>query len=69
MKSIFDPDFKYRPSHDTDVSKTFDRIRREKVARALRTAARSAECEPWFDGSAFADLPRAEVRQLKKAKA
>lgn len=29
MKSIFDSSFKYTPSFETDVQKTFDRIRRE----------------------------------------
>jgi hypothetical protein len=29
MKSILDSSFKYTPSFDTDVRKTFDRVRRE----------------------------------------
>jgi hypothetical protein len=33
MKSIFDSSFKYTPSFQTDVQKTFDRIRREQQAR------------------------------------
>jgi hypothetical protein len=33
MKSILDPSFRYRPSHDTDVRKTFERVRQE-LARA-----------------------------------
>lgn len=28
-KSILDPSFRYRPSHDTDVRKTFERVRAE----------------------------------------
>jgi len=28
-KSILDPAFRYRPSHDTDLRKTFERIRQE----------------------------------------
>ena len=28
-KSILDPAFRYRPSHATDVRKTFERIRQE----------------------------------------
>jgi len=28
-KSILDPSFKYRPSHDTDIRKTFERVRAE----------------------------------------
>jgi hypothetical protein len=33
MKSIFDSSFKYTPSFQTDVQKTFDRIRREQQAQ------------------------------------
>jgi hypothetical protein len=33
MKSILDPTFRYRPSHSTDVRKTFERVR-EELARA-----------------------------------
>jgi hypothetical protein len=32
MKTIFDASFKYKPSFDTDVRKTFERIRREQHA-------------------------------------
>jgi len=28
-KSILDPAFRYRPSHATDVRKTFERVRQE----------------------------------------
>ena len=30
MKTIFDPSFRYTPSHSTDLRKTFERIRREQ---------------------------------------
>jgi hypothetical protein len=30
MKSVFDSSFKYTPSLDTDVRKTFERVRREQ---------------------------------------
>lgn len=30
MKSLLDKGFKYRPSHDTDIRKTFERIRRQR---------------------------------------
>ena len=39
MKSVFDPSFKYRPSVDTDVRKTFERIRRELQAQRNRDAS------------------------------
>jgi hypothetical protein len=35
LKTILDNDFRYRPSFDTDVKKTFERIRREQQ-QALR---------------------------------
>jgi hypothetical protein len=28
-KSIFDPAFRYQPSHATDIRKTFERVRQE----------------------------------------
>lgn len=28
-KSILDPEFQYRPSHATDIRKTFERVRQE----------------------------------------
>ena len=33
MKHILDSDFRYRPSFDTDVRKTFDKIRRQQQVR------------------------------------
>jgi len=33
-KSILDPSFRYTPSYDTDVRKTFERMRREREAQA-----------------------------------
>ena len=36
MKSILDPSFRYVPSHATDVSKTFERARREADAASRR---------------------------------
>jgi Ca2+-binding EF-hand superfamily protein len=33
MKSILDPSFRYTPSSETDVRKTFKRIRREQQAQ------------------------------------
>ena len=34
-KSILDPSFRYRPSHATDIRKTFERVR-EELAQAQR---------------------------------
>ena len=33
MKRILDPEFRYRPSYDTDVRATFERARREREQR------------------------------------
>jgi hypothetical protein len=40
MKHILDSSFRYKPSFDTDVRKTFERIRRQQQAQA-RGAAKS----------------------------
>ena len=46
MKTVFDPSFKYRPSVDTDVRKTFERIRREQLAQRRKQAvAANSETE------------------------
>lgn len=37
MKSIFDPSFRYTPSYETNLQKTFERIRREQAGNALET--------------------------------
>jgi hypothetical protein len=39
MKSIFDSSFKYTRSIETDVRKTFERIRREQQAERRRQAS------------------------------
>lgn len=42
MKHILDSDFRYRPSFDTDVRRTFEKIRRQQQVRDReepRTAA------------------------------
>lgn len=44
-KSIFDPAFKYRPSHDTSVSDTFKRVKKEIEAERKRSEAVIAEAE------------------------
>jgi hypothetical protein len=36
MKSILDPTFRYIPSAQTDIRKTFARLRREQRARVAR---------------------------------
>jgi hypothetical protein len=39
MKHILDSSFRYKPSFDTDVRKTFDRIRRQQQQPKARDAA------------------------------
>ncbi len=39
MKSILDPTFRYTPSVETDVRKTFARIRRELRAQNIKAPA------------------------------
>jgi len=34
VKHILDSNFRYKPSFDTDVRKTFDRVRRQQQAQA-----------------------------------
>ena len=43
MKSILDPSFQYTPSIETDVRKTFARIRRELKARSQAKASVEAQ--------------------------
>ncbi len=43
MKSILDPSFRYTASFDTDVRKTFARIRRERCNDAKQALQASAE--------------------------
>ena len=42
MKSLLDPSFRYTRSIDTDIRKTFARIRREQQRQARAQAAESA---------------------------
>lgn len=41
MRSVFDASFKYTPSLETDVRKTFQRVRRRQGATAGRLVANS----------------------------
>ncbi len=38
MKSILDPGFRYVPSFETDLRKTFERVRREWLESRVRQA-------------------------------
>ena len=43
MKHILDSDFRYRPSFDTDVRKTFEKIRRQQSAQQAREREEAKE--------------------------
>lgn len=49
MKSILDPTFRYTPSTNTDLRKTFARVRREMRREARVEAESSAKVSPLFD--------------------
>ena len=44
MKRILDRSFRYVPSHETDVRKTFERIRREREGAQQPPADTAAVC-------------------------
>ena len=41
MKHILDSSFRYKPSFDTDVRKTFERVRRQQQPKAKEPATGS----------------------------
>jgi hypothetical protein len=45
MKHILDSEFRYRPSFDTDVRKTFERVRRNQQARVRAQAKDGTEVQ------------------------
>lgn len=57
MKSILDSSFRYTPSVDTDVRKTFERIRRELQSQAAQPDADRPEIR----------VKVVQLDQLKKA--
>jgi len=48
MKSILDPSFQYTTSFNTDIQKTFARIRRERQKSAERLTLVTAATHPGF---------------------
>ena len=63
MKHILDSDFRYRPSFDTDVKKTFEKIRRQQQQAREQQLAKDRQVKV---------LPEVQVKvvkldQLKKA--
>jgi hypothetical protein len=45
MKHILDSAFHYRPSFDTDVRKTFEKVRRQQQAREREQSRPNAEIQ------------------------
>ena len=44
MKHILDSDFRYRPSFDTDVKKTFEKVRRQQqIAKERQSKAEDGQ--------------------------
>jgi len=62
MKHILDSDFRYRPSFDTDVKKTFERIRRQQqLAKEQLAKDRQRKAQPEIQVKVL------KLDQLKKA--
>ena len=59
MKHILDSSFRYKPSFDTDVRKTFERVRRQQQAQAREHAKPSSDVS----------VRVLQLDQLKKASA
>jgi hypothetical protein len=59
MKHILDSSFRYRPSFDTDVRKTFDKIRRQQITIEQKAKA---------DEGKSSNTPRIKILQLDQLK-
>jgi hypothetical protein len=60
MKHILDSSFRYKPSFDTDVRKTFERVRRQQQTRV--------QSRPDADAKGSAGAVRVKVLQLDQLK-
>jgi hypothetical protein len=45
MKHILDSEFRYRPSFDTDIKKTFEKVRRQQQVKEQQLAKAKAHPE------------------------
>jgi hypothetical protein len=59
MKHILDSDFQYRPSFNTDVKKTFEKIRRQQQQAKERNQTKA--------GGGDGQVKVVKLEQLKKA--
>ena len=74
MKHILDSEFRYRPSFDTDVRKTFEKARRAQQVREreqtddrARNQGQGPEARAAQEGEQFLDLTRQALRQRSAA--
>ena len=63
MKHILDSSFRYKPSFDTDVRKTFEKARRQQQDREREQAKADADAKE----SAAPRIRVLQLDQLKKA--
>jgi hypothetical protein len=61
MKHILDSEFRYRPSFDTDVRKTFEKVRRQQRVRSREEGGGEAKAAPAVKVKVL------KVEQLKQA--
>jgi hypothetical protein len=61
MKHILDSSFRYKPSFDTDVRKTFEKARRQQQDREREQAKADADAKA-------ASAPRIKILQLDQLK-
>ena len=61
MKHILDSDFRYRPSFDTDVKKTFEKVRRQQQQAKEQQQAKDRQTK------AQSEVKVLKLDQLKKA--
>jgi len=66
MKHILDSDFRYRPSFDTDVKKTFEKIRRQQQAKEQQAKEQQAK-DRQAKTTAEVQVKVVKLDQLKKA--
>ena len=63
MKHILDSDFRYRPSFDTDVKKTFEKIRRQQQQVKEQQQAKDRQAKAQGESQ----VKVLKLDQLKKA--
>ena len=61
MKHILDSEFRYRPSFDTDVKKTFEKVRRQQQVVKEQQQAKDRQAK------AQSEVKVLKLDQLKKA--